>query len=435
MPVPRLRSLDFIATEWRGQRVICVRDHEGLLGAPVFLPLPVVTVAMLLDGRREVRDVQVEYLRLTGGILLPSWDIDRIIHDLDAHALLESPRLEARRREVAAAYRAAPYRRMAHADLSYPADPQALAEALDGYLQAAEGASGSVTPASAGPGVPQDEAARLGTPGRSGAGVYVGTTASVSPRGVLAPHIDFVRGGPSYGHAYRVLRHLPEGTCVVVLGVAHAGRSAPYVLTAKGYETPFGVLEVDRPLLDAVCARCPFDAFADEPVHVNEHSIEFQALFLAHLTRGRRITILPVLCGNLEALCGGRSPVHVDEVERFIDALRGAIAALGRPVCVVGGVDLSHVGPRFGDGDPVGLALAARTRAFDLGALAYVESGDAEGFWHTVAADGNSHHVCGLGAIYTVVRVLAPVRGQVLNYGQGLDPAGGLVGFAAAALE
>ena len=38
-------------------------------------------------------------------------------------------------------------------------------------------------------------------------------------------------------------------------------------------------------------------------------------------------------------------------------------------------------------------------------------------------------------AIYTVLRVLSPVRGQILDYRQGEDPAGGLVGFAAVALN
>src|SRR5579875_2390727 len=108
MPIPKLRPLDLVETEWNGQQVVCARDYEGLLDQPVLLPLPVVLVALLLDGRRDLRDVQVAYARLTGGDLLPSWDLERIIHDLDAHGLLESPALEARRREVADAYRRAP---------------------------------------------------------------------------------------------------------------------------------------------------------------------------------------------------------------------------------------------------------------------------------------------------------------------------------------
>ena len=93
------------------------------------------------------------------------------------------------------------------------------------------------------------------------------------------------------------------------------------------------------------------------------------------------------------------------------------------------------MGPRFGDAEPVGPALAAAARAGDLETLERVAAGDAEGFWQAVMADGNRRRVCGLSAIYTVLRVLAPVRGRIIEYGQGEDPAGGIVGFAACVLE
>jgi AmmeMemoRadiSam system protein B len=399
MPVPKLRPLDLVAGEWNGRQAVFARDYEGLLPSPVLLPLPVFLVALFLDGRRDPLEVQAEYARLTGGEILPRSDLDRVIEDLDAHHLLETPRLEERRRQLDAAYRAAPHRPPAHAGASYPADPGALGAALRGFLDAA----GSSAP----------------TPhGSDGLGL----------RGVLAPHIDFHRGGPTYGRAYRCLRQIPDGTCVVIVGVAHAGPPAPYVLTTKGYATPSRVLDVDRPLLDAVASRYPFDAFAHEAVHRTEHSIEFQVLFLDHLTQGRPLTILPVLCSSFEPWCGQGSPGQIPEIESFIAALRDAITALDRRVIVIGGVDLSHVGPRFGDTEAVGPGLAAAARAGDLAALDRVATGDAEGFWGAVMADGNRRRVCGLSAIYTV-------RGRVVDYAQGEDPAGGLVGFAACILD
>ncbi len=402
MTVPKLRSLDLVAGHWNGQQAVVARDHEGLLDSPVLLPLPVLLVALLLDGRRDVLDVQVEYARLTEGQILPRWDLDRIISELDAHHLLETPQLAERRREIAAAFRAAPHRSPAHAGASYPADPGALAAELERFLGTAR------------PDAVPDQAAS-GTP----------------VRGVLAPHIDFHRGGATYGRAYRRLQDLPAGACAVVIGVAHAGPPTPFVLTMKSFATTSRVIHADRRLLDAVVSRYPYDAFAHEAVHRSEHSIEFQVVFLDHIARHQSITILPVLCSSFEPWCEGRSPAEVPEIESFIVALRDAIAAEDRPVVVVGGVDLSHMGPRFGDAEAVGPALAAAARAGDLQALDRVAAGDAEGFWQAVAADGNRRRVCGLSAIYTALRVLAPVRGRVLEYRQGEDPAGGLVGFAA----
>jgi len=405
MPVPKLRPLDLVAGQWNGRQTVVARDYEGLLESPVLLPLPVYLVALLLDGRREALDVQVEYARLTGGQILPRPDLDRIIADLDHHHLLESPDLERHRREVEMAYRAAPHRSPAHAGTAYPADPAALGATLQRFLDTdATGPGKDRSPDSA-------------------------------VRGVLAPHIDFHRGGFTYGLAYRCLEHIPAGTCVIIVGVAHAGPPVPYVLTAKGYATPSGVIDVDRPLLDAVTSRYPFDAFACEAVHRTEHSIEFQVVFLDHLARGRPITILPVLCSGFEEWCGTRSPAEVPEIESFIIALREAVAAAPCPTVVVGGVDLSHMGPRFGDAEAVGPTLAAVARAGDLAALDRVAAGDAEGFWQAIVANGNRRRVCGLSAIYTVLRVLEPVRGHVLGYHQGEDPAGGLVGFAACVLD
>ncbi|HEV2280978.1 MAG TPA: AmmeMemoRadiSam system protein B [bacterium] len=403
-PLPRLRALDLVTTEWNGERVVYVRDYEDLLDGPVLLPLPIMLIALLLDGRRDAGAIQVEYARLSGGMLLPSADLDRIVRDLDAHGLLDTPALAARRRAAADAYRAAPHRAMAHAGTAYPVDPAACARALQRYLAGAGGSGNGGIPTAA-------------------------------PRGILAPHIDFARGGPMYGRAYAPLAGLPAGVCVVVVGVAHAGSTAPYVLTAKGYETPFGVVEVDRPLLEAVATRAPFDPLDEEPVHRGEHSVEFQVLWLAHMLRGRPFTVLPVLTGPLDAHATDGTPAAVPAIEAFIGTLREAIAAAHRPVCVVGGVDLSHVGPRFGDQEAVGPALGRRASSADLAALRHVEAGDAEGWWRTVAADGNRCHVCGLGAIYTVLRLLAPVTGRVLGYDQGVDPAGGLVGFSAVVLE
>jgi MEMO1 family protein len=308
--------------------------------------------------------------------------------------------------EIEEAYRAAPCRSLSHAGASYPVDPAALRVQLQGYL---DGTSAAPT-----------------EPGASG---------WAKIRGLLAPHIDFHRGGPTYGRAYRFIGGIPTAACVIIVGVAHAAPPAPFVLTRKGYAVSARVLEVDRPLLDDIVSRYPFDAFSYEAVHRNEHSIEFQALFLEHIADDRPLTILPVLCSSFEPWCGRGTPSDVPRIEAFIRALRAAIAAAQRPVLIVGGVDLSHVGPRFGDGEPVGPALAASARAGDLAALDRVAAGDAEGFWRTVMADGNRRRLCGLSAIYTVLRVLSPIRGRILDYRQGEDPAGGLVGFAAAALN
>jgi len=137
MPVPKLRALDLVAGERNWRQAVLTRDYEGLLDSPVLLPLPVFMVALLLDGQREPIDVQVEYARLTGGEILPRWNLDRIIADLDSHHLLDTPHLKARRLEIEEAYRDAPCRSLSHAGASYLVDPPALRLQLQGRIQPA----------------------------------------------------------------------------------------------------------------------------------------------------------------------------------------------------------------------------------------------------------------------------------------------------------
>ena len=49
-------------------------------------------------------------------------------------------------------------------------------------------------------------------------------------------------------------------------------------------------------------------------------------------------------------------------MRRFVDALRRAESASGKKVAYIGGIDLSHVGPEFGDPDPLDAATLDHVR-------------------------------------------------------------------------
>ena len=68
---------------------------------------------------------------------------------------------------------------------------------------------------------------------------------------------------------------------IIILGTSHYG-SGPELFSAtkKNYATPFGAVKTDAEFIDRLSARYRGDLFADELLHRNEHSIEFQALFL-----------------------------------------------------------------------------------------------------------------------------------------------------------
>jgi MEMO1 family protein len=193
---------------------------------------------------------------------------------------------------------------------------------------------------------------------------------------------------------------------------------------------------VDRGFVDALSARARQDCFGSELAHRVEHSIEFQAVFLRHLyPKDREISIVPVLTSFAhEAMLSGRSPDDDPRVPRFLEAVAETIAASGRRVALVAGADLAHLGPRFGDPEPVSAPDLSRLEQEDRAMLEPVAAGDAQAFFESVARDGDRRRICGLSPIYALLRTLGDSVGNVRRYGQWPDP-DGVVSFASVVFE
>ena len=126
--------------------------------------------------------------------------------------------------------------------------------------------------------------------------------------GLIAPHIDPRRGGPAYAHAYGELLTRERPDLVIILGTSHYG-SGPQLFTAtrKDYMTPLGAVATDREFVDRLAARYgDGDLFADELLHRNEHSIEFQALFLAWALGTAGYKVVPILVGSFHEMVAER---------------------------------------------------------------------------------------------------------------------------------
>jgi len=263
-----------------------------------------------------------------------------------------------------------------------------------------------------------------------------GATPGPEVRAVIAPHIDFHRGGPAYAWAYRDLAERSQADVFVIFGTCHAGMEHPFALTRKDYASPLGDVPVDRDFVDALSARARQDCFGSELAHRVEHSIEFQAVFLRYLYAARReVQIVPVLASFAhEAMLTGRRPDDDPRVPRFLEAVAETIAACGRRVALVAGADLAHLGPRFGDPEPVSASERERIEREDRAMLEPVAAGDAQAFFESVARDGDRRRICGLSPIYALLRTLGDGAGSVKRYGQWPDP-DGVVSFASVVLE
>jgi AmmeMemoRadiSam system protein B len=170
--------------------------------------------------------------------------------------------------------------------------------------------------------------------------------------------------------------------------------------------------------------------------HAIEHSIEFQVVFLQHLF-GPDVRVLPILCGSfLKSVYEGGLPEDTERVARMFGTLGEMAAREGSKLCWVLGVDMAHVGQRYGDrftatadrGEMVEVARRDRDR------IACISGGDARGFWERVQEDRDEQQQelkwCGSSPIYTFLKAVPQARGELRNYQQWNIDEASVVSFA-----
>ncbi len=396
-----------------GKSVFVLRDLEELTDKPLALSGGGMLLASLLDGKRGVAELRAEFQK-TAGVELEEEAVRGLVRALDEAGYLETPAVADKRLKAAEFFRANPKRPAVFAGPSYPAEPLPLAGTLGAFFTADKG-----------PG--KEKAAEASKP---------------APRGLIAPHIDFTRGGPAYAWAYQALSERKPPDIVIALGVAHASPDSPWVFTHKSYETPFGPMEVDDELYERLSSRVWYEPRADEWVHKNEHSLEFQAVWLKYLWREKAPKWIPILVSSFERFSPDEAPSTIPTIEKAIKDLGEVLKAelaKGKTVMILNAIDLAHVGPRFGDDLEITPELEKTIENEDRKSLVDALALDADGFYRSVVADGHWRRVCGLSALYTGVRLMKAIGvsgpGRLLSYGQAPDPAGGVVSFAAAIYE
>ena len=419
--------------------MVGLRDPAGFTEQVAVLPIPLLDVVSLFDGDHAIDEIRDIVAARHGGSLSAA-DVVAVAERLDEAGFLDSPRFAARRRRIEAEFAARPNRLAAHAGGAYAGEAEALREQIAGFFRHAEGPGAALDGLAAARDFdlrsPEELAAARDFDLRSPQGATsVGRLRSPQLRGLLAPHIDFHRGGPVYAWAYKEILERCDADLFVVLGTCHAGMAEPFAATLKAFDTPLGSVPPDRDFLDALGRRYGHDLFASEGAHRIEHSIEFQAVMLRWALGDRPFTMVPLLASFLhEAVWTGQDAEADPRVPRFLAALAETLSTSGRRICLVGGVDLAHVGPRFGDAEPNTPVFLAEVERADRAMLETITAGDAPAFFASVTADRDARRICGLSPIYSFLRALPGAQGRLIRYRQWPDPEG-TVSFCAAAFS
>jgi MEMO1 family protein len=420
MDKPIIRAVEAFPMEQQGQTLICLRDPSGLAPEPIMLGMGAYFLVTLFDGTNSTLDLQAAFGRRFGEII-PSEKVRELVAALDRAGFLDSPALAERLRGMREEFGRSPSRAPAFAGLCYETEPSRLRAEIESFFER--------------PDAPGRGALAAGAPPSS-------MEQSASLAGLIAPHIDPRRGAAAYAWAYNELRRRARPELIVILGTSHYGAGPElFSATRKDYVTPLGAVPTDSAFVERLAARYAGsrggDLFADEMLHRNEHSIEFQTLFLAWALGVQGYQVVPILVSSFHRMVGaGERPADDARVARFLDALREELAAERRRVLILAGVDFAHVGRKFGD--PFGLddGVAARVRGEDLALIETVKGGDPGAFFADIARDGDRRKICGLAPMYTQLELLRGRRARLLHYDIALEPqTDSLVSFASLAID
>jgi len=404
---PRLRRLALLPVRDGEREMLVVQDPMGVMPGQPVLGMEALAILQLLDGTVSLTDISAAVMQESKDLRVGNMVRD-FIAQLDELLMLESPRFERALATARAEYHQLEVRPAALDGVSYPEDRAGLEGFLDAHFTAAAEAR-----------------AAQGEPA---------VAAGALPRAILAPHLDPRREGALMARAYLELGGAPPAPLrVVIFGTGHNLGEDLFALTRKHFQTPLGRATCDTAFVDHVAAKLGEAAYRGELCHRDEHSIEFQVLYLQRRLGDRPFTIVPILAGGFHHLLDeGHTPREDAEVEALVGAVREAETTLGGATLYVAGVDFSHVGPRFGDGKVTDEARAA-IREVDEAAIAAAVAADADAWFRVIAEREDVTRICGFAPTYAMLRCAAPGPGRSLGYAQSVEKDTSLVSVAALA--
>jgi len=345
-----------------------------------------------LDGDHTELDLQEALTRATGQLVF-SDTVRQFEAALREQGFLETEEFYRLRDEKQAQFRERSERLPVHAGEAYPAGAADVRSTFARYFGAVEGSS----------------------------------SLSSTALGVAAPHVSPEGGRNCYAVSYRGLAALPgvaEHT-FVVLGTSHYGSPEKFGLTRKPFITPLGTLHVNLELVDWLEQHGGEAVSREDYCFAIEHSIEFQCVFLQYVL-GSDLTIVPILCAPFaESLQTGLPPETDAAVASFFETLQELAESQAGRLFWVLGIDLAHVGRRYGNdfaakADQGAMAAVAEQ---DRQLLESLCAGELGKFFELVKMNGDELNWCGYSALYTFATALPRARGRVLRYEQwNIDP-------------
>jgi AmmeMemoRadiSam system protein B len=394
MILPRLRNdLDVARSPVPDRPGLLLRDYFRYSHATLIIPPLLMPGLPCFDGTRTESDLRAELTRSSGSPEIGN-AARQMVEALSEAGFLEDETYAVLKEKSISTFVQSPVRQAAHAGSAYPLEIEPLHRMMEGYLGGADPTQANVV-------------------------------------GIAAPHVSPHGGWQSYRAAYKELTPALRDRTFVILGTSHYGRPNKFGLTRKPFETPYGTTTIDLALVDELASQRA--VLMEDYCHAVEHSIEFQVVFLQTIY-GPDVRILPILCGSFgRSVHTGGTPEDDSDIQQFLGQLRQLAAREKGRLFWVLGVDMAHMGNRYGD------SFAARAdrdemnvvREQDQLRIERVLASDAHGFWNLVKQNRQDDlKWCGSSPIYTFLRAVPRARGTLLRYEQWNIDENSVVTFA-----
>lgn len=262
------------------------------------------------------------------------------------------------------------------------------------------------------------------------------------PKAVVAPHVDYPRGWMNYAGVWGRMRVVDRPDRVIVLGTNHFGTGTGVVGCDKGFSSPFGESAADEAVVEGLRAKLGDSLYEHRYDHEREHSIELQVAWIQHCLGtgpdGTHCKVYGALIHDPTVNNGESYDGNGVSLAAFVEAMRDVISGLPGKTLVVSSADLSHVGPMFGDKQPL-VSEDPQSEQFrntvaktDQDLLAMVEQNKPDELIGAMAWQGNPTRWCSVGNMVAAMQITAPDEVKLLNYAGAMDPQGmGLVTHAA----
>lgn len=228
--------------------------------------------------------------------------------------------------------------------------------------------------------------------------------------GIIAPHAGYMYSGPVAAYAYKLLGKHPFKRVVVISPSHHAYFQGVSVYTLGGYETPLGVVPLDRELISELLRIC--HVVKDLPeAHAQEHALEIQLPFL-QVMLGNDFLLTPIIIGTQSYDVCSQLAESLSEICR------------DKNVLLVASSDLSHY---HNDRE---------ARILDGTIIKRIESFDPKGLDEDLR--NGIAEACGGGPIVTVMlasKAIGANKAKVLKYATSGDVTGdrsAVVGYMSA---